>query len=413
MGLSESPGPLARFNSLESPRDVAPLVGLTWPQLTFLLYRRGPASYYKRWTIRKRGGGTREIQAPTSTLYRIQRILCDLLQDAYQPRPATHGFVRGRSVATNAKGHIGKRYVLNFDIEDFFPTIHFGRVRGLFLATPFKCPPDVATVLAQICCSRGALPIGAPTSPVIANMICLRLDKDLQMFAKQHGCWYSRYADDLTFSSDRNRFPTAVAEVVDDEVHLSESLVRILRENGFRPNPRKTRLQTWQDRQLVTGVVVNKLANVDRRYIRRVRAMLHSWQKYGLENAQSHVAKYDTKDRYPGAAPSFLNILRGRIAYLAMVRGSDDWLAARFADQFDNLVAKRDLHHGIDYNVERFIVAPPKARPQRRVLTIMFTDIVGSTTRLAMLGDRKGGELQEKHDQLIRKHVARHAGKEI
>ena len=348
---SEPQGAAALHSAL-SRRDVAPLVGVSWKTLAWLLYRRGTDRYYNTWLIKKKSGGTREIRAPKSTLYRVQSSLHEILQNSYQPRPAAHGFVRGRSVVTNARPHVNRRFVLTVDIADFFPSINFGRVRGLFLARPFECTPEVATILAQICCSDGSLPIGAPTSPVIANMICLRLDRELQNLARQRGCWYSRYADDLTFSTNRTAFPHALAQVDDSgNIVLGDELVRIIEANGFSHNTSKTRLQTRDDRQVVTGVIVNERLNVDRRYVRRIRAMIHAWDHYGLEAAQGHVAKWDSKDRFPGAAPTFLRILAGRISYLAMIRDPSDAIVRRFTAQYENLKAGRPLNDGIVHDL--------------------------------------------------------------
>jgi RNA-directed DNA polymerase len=331
---------LPLIQSMTSRRDVAERLGVSLQTLTWLLYRNGTEGYYRTWRISKKSGGVREIRAPRSTLYRIQSGLSQVLQDAYAPKPAAHGFVRGRSVVTNATAHVARRYVLNVDIKDFFPSINFGRVRGLFMSRPFELPGEVASLLAAICCSQGTLPIGAPTSPVVANMICLRLDSELQALARDNGCWYTRYADDLTFSTSRRSFPRALAGVDDESrTFVGDELRHRVESNGFALNPAKTRLQTRDTRQSVTGLVVNERMNVDRRFIRRVRAMLHAWDKYGLERAQAYLSHWDKRDRYPGASPRFEDILRGRIAYLAMVRGGSDPLALRFKAQYENLRA--------------------------------------------------------------------------
>jgi RNA-directed DNA polymerase len=336
---------LALIQSLSTKTDVADRLNVSLRTLTWVLYGTGTEGYYKSWLIAKKSGGVREIRAPRSTLYRMQASLNQILQDAYSPKPAAHGFVRGRSVVTNAGPHVGRRYVLNVDVEDFFPSINFGRVRGLFMARPFQCPPDVATLLAAICCSGGSLPIGSPTSPVVANMICVRLDSELQTLARRNGSWYSRYADDLTFSTNRSSFPRALARLDDDgRAVAGDELRHVVEANGFALNQAKTRLQTQHDRQSVTGLVVNERRNIDRRYIRRIRAMLHAWDRYGLESAQTYVSRWDRKDRHPEASPRFEDMLAGRIAYLAMVRGPSDPIAERFKAQYSNLMANRPMN---------------------------------------------------------------------
>ena len=406
---------VALLQSLSSRADVATQLGVTWQQLAWILFKHGKVGYYRTWTIKKkRGEGTREIRAPQPALWRVQKALLPVLQDAYKPRSAAHAYVPGRNVRTNAEDHVGSRYVLNVDLVDFFPSINFGRVRGLFLAEPFHCDEKVATLLAQICCSDGALPIGACTSPLISNMICRRLDRELQQLAHSLGCRYTRYADDITFSTKQNRFPGALAQVdPSGEIVLGPSLSEIIRLNGFSPNKTKTRLQRPWDRQLVAGVIVNERLNVDRRFIRNIRAMLHNWDTKKLPAVQAELAaKYDHKDRYPGAAPDFLRVLRGRIAYLAMIRDPSDVRARVFLDQYENLRAGRPINHGIDYLPEQ----PHRATEpleRRRVVTVMFTDLVDSTARSMELGDDEWHKRVEAHFGRAESQTRRHGGSPI
>ena len=150
--------------------DVASLLGVSVKKLRYLLFVRPEKSRYLSFTISKRRGGQRQIKAPKFELKIIQRRLADILQDQITVRIPAHGFVRGRSIVTNANLHIHHRVVFNIDLKDFFPTINFGRVRGLFMAEPFNATQEVATNLAQICCHEGTLPQGAPTSPFISNI---------------------------------------------------------------------------------------------------------------------------------------------------------------------------------------------------------------------------------------------------
>lgn len=406
---------VALLQTLSSRADVAAQLGVTWQQLAWILFKHGKVGYYRTWTIKKkRGEGTREIRSPQPALWKVQKALLPILQDAYKPRSPAHAYVPGRSVRTNAEDHVGSRHVLNVDLVDFFPSINFARVRGLFLAEPFHCDEKVATLLAQICCSEGTLPIGACTSPLVSNMICRRLDRELQQLAHSLGCRYTRYADDITFSTKQNRFPGALAHIDSNgEVVLGSSLSEIIRLNWFSPNKTKTRLQRPWDRQLVTGVIVNERLNVDRRFIRNIRAMLHNWDKKKLPAVQADLAtKYDHKDRYPGAAPDFLHVLRGRIAYLAMIRGRSDVRARAFLDQYENLRAGRALNHGIDYLPEQPHQATEPLE-RRRVVTVMFTDLVDSTARSLELGDDEWHRRVEAHFRRIESQTRRHGGSPI
>ncbi len=317
-----------RFFALQSRADVARLLDLTVKQLNFHLYVLSPDQKYKVFEVAKKSGGTRKISAPASPIKIIQRKLKQVLDAVYIPKPSTQGFVAGRSIVSNAQIHKKRRYVLNLDLEDFFPSIHFGRVRGMFMGNPFRLSVEVSTILAQICCHEGALPQGAPTSPTISNMMCARLDAKLQQLAKTHQCTYSRYADDITFSTNRSRFPTALALLSGiGQVEIGKELASTIQDNGFRINPQKTRLQVRQQRQAVTGLTVNKYANVRRQYIKQVRAILHAWNKYGLDSTALNYftnhsdAKYSNPHAY---RPPFPKIVFGKLQFIGMVKGKNN-----------------------------------------------------------------------------------------
>ena len=324
--LDKSPQELRdSFLGMRNRADVARFLDLDPKQLLFHLYVLPSGKRYKKFSIPKKTGGVRVISAPISPIKIIQRKLKQALEVLYVPKPATQGFVATRSIVTNAIKHRKRRYVLNLDLADFFPTIHFGRVRGIFMATPYSFNNEVATILAQICCHEGTLPQGAPTSPVVSNMICARLDAKLQQLAKAHQCTYSRYADDITFSTSRSTFPAALAHLVPSgQVELGSELQSMIEENGFKINEAKTRLQIRQRRQEVTGLVVNRYPNVRRRYVRQVRAILHAWSKYGLASTAENYLRKHAHPKYlaPGAyVPSFQKIVSGKIEFIGMVKG--------------------------------------------------------------------------------------------
>ena len=202
-GAPDEPG--ASFLSLNLRRDVAELLGVSTAQLNHQLYRIPASTKYQRFEIPKTNGGTRTILSPNPRLKHLQRRLSQVLYAVYKLKASVHGFALGRNVATNAKQHVHARYVLNLDLKDFFPSINFGRVRGLFMAGPYNLGTEAATVLAQLCCHENQLPQGAPTSPIVSNMICSRLDFELQRHAGKHHCRYTRYADDITFSKLRHK----------------------------------------------------------------------------------------------------------------------------------------------------------------------------------------------------------------
>lgn len=274
---------------------------------------------------------------PNSPLAALQRKLLQVLTAVYRPKACAHGFVRNRSILTNAKPHVRSTWILNIDLENFFGSINFGRVRGLFIARPYSLPAAVATVLAQICTHLNELPQGAPTSPIISNMIAARLDGALLAFAKRNRITYTRFADDLSFSSRHRSFPEAVAHRTSaTHVVLSTELESILTANGFSTNSTKTRLRNRSERQEVTGLRVTRFVNVSRTFVRRIRAMLHAWERFGYDAAErEYREKYCNKHRAPfRGRPSFRHALSGHLAFISMVRGAADPLVTRLRERY-------------------------------------------------------------------------------
>lgn len=221
------------FLSLTSVRELASVLDVPYSRVIWAIYKTPTAQRYDSFDIPKRMGGKHRILAPFPALKFIQRKLGQILQMVYEPKPSVHGLGSGRSVVSNARRHLKKRYVLNIDLEEFFPSINYGRVRGMFLAKPYNLDPSVATALAQICCFENQLPQGAPTSPVVSNMICAQLDTQLQRLAKEHKCTYTRYADDLSFSTTLSDFPESLAAKSDGTtVTVGERLKAIIEQNG-------------------------------------------------------------------------------------------------------------------------------------------------------------------------------------
>ena len=316
---------------VETAQDAARFLGVSLGKLTYALYRAPDEQRYRAFEIPKRTGGMRQIHAPIGVIRELQEKLAPLLQLQYVAHPGAHGFIKERSILTNAAEHVGQRFVLNIDLEDFFPSVNFGRVRGIFMAAPFKLGPAAAALFAQLCTHRNGLPQGAPTSPPLSNFASVQLDRALSRLARENGVRYSRYADDITFSCNHTVFPAAIAVSAQGEggvlgVRAGEALERATIASGFAINHKKVRLQKRDQRQSVTGLNVNSKANVSRRRIRRIRAMLHAWEKFGLEGAARehflcHRGALQLPDNYDRA---YRNALYGQLAFVKMVRGGDD-----------------------------------------------------------------------------------------
>ena len=273
--------------------DVARLLGFKPATLSYILYVKSAPSKYKKFDIPKRSGGTRHICAPLGDVKLLQRHVADLLQNCVEdinkankrsdddehPDRIAHGFKRKRSIITNALQHRKRRYVFNVDIKDFFGSINFGRVRGYFIADKyFQLQPKVATVLAQIACFENTLPQGSPCSPIIANLIGHIVDIHIVKLCERVGCTYTRYADDLTFSTNKSTFPDQIAIQIPGNDHSwlpGSELSHLIAKCGFALNPKKTRMQYRDSRQEVTGLIVNSKVNVRSEYRHTVRAMIH------------------------------------------------------------------------------------------------------------------------------------------
>ncbi len=318
---------------IETAQDLSQFLDVRLNRLIHALYRAPESTRYFHFEIPKRTGGMRLISAPRGLVRDLQARLLPVLQDVYEDHPSAHGFIKARSVVSNASVHVGRQWVLNVDLADFFPSVNFGRVRGLFMAPPFLMGPKAATILAQICTHRNGLPQGAPTSPVLSNLISCAMDKRLTRLARAHKCRYTRYADDITLSCDQAVFPPALASLdrsapMHERVVAGEELERAIMASGFAINHKKVRLQGRHRRQSVTGLGVNSHVNVERARVRKIRAMLHAWRKFGLDEAgREYFAKYGgTPDggqpEEPG--PVFRSVVYGQLAFVKMVRGAAD-----------------------------------------------------------------------------------------
>lgn len=334
-----SPSQLSQFKQLQAPSDVATFLGTTEARLNHFLYKRSPP--YRTFTIAKASGGVREIRAPEEPIRAWQREILKVTSAVFVPMKAVQGFAYGRSVVSNANFHVRRRLVLNCDLEDFFPTINFGRVRGVFMAKPFNFSSTVAAILAQICCARGALPQGGPMSPLLSNLVCRGMDHQFVALARATGCRYSRYADDITLSTNGEVFPVAIVKnAFAKPLELGDALVQLVEVNGFKINPKKTRLRHQRQRQDVTGLTVNEKVNVPREYVHSLRALLHDWKKSGEAAANERFLRTQL---VTGSAhdESLRNHLRGRLAFLKMVRGTEDIVYLRYATRFSELAEER------------------------------------------------------------------------
>lgn len=298
---------------------------------------------YRAFHIRKKGGGVREINAPCYQLGILLDMLNIVFKAIYSPGESAMGFTEGRSVVTNACMHIGHHYVFNIDLENFFPSIPQARVWARIQLPPFNFPRDVANVVAGLCChvngdgTANVLPQGAATSPLLTNAICDKLDRRMRGVAKRFGLHYSRYADDMTFSSMHNTYNGK--SIYNEGSVFRTEIKRIIEEQGFKMNDKKTRLQRDGERQEVTGLTVNQRANVTRKYVRDLRWMLHCWEKDGYGKAYALFYNYykRTKGYIKKGEPVMENVIDGKLNYMRMVKGAKDSTYLKLLARFNNL----------------------------------------------------------------------------
>ena len=316
------------LNSIKNTTDLnnfAKILGYKPKSLSYILYALPPNEKYRTFTIPKKSGGTRIIQAPTIKLARLQVKLAEKLYECVtdiQSKQknfwaASYGFQKGKTIVSNASAHRHRRFVFNVDIENFFGSINFGRVRGFFIHdNSFKLEPAVATIIAQIACHNNVLPQGSPCSPIISNLIGNILDRRLIVLARKARCTYTRYADDLTFSTNKMNFPSEIAITQTDGVWgVGDELRHEIENTGFKLNASKTRMSLKSSRQTVTGLVVNIKPNINQDYYRRARAMCNTLFKTG-----QYFCKIDNKP----VMTSNLNPLEGTLSHIYFVKTRKD-----------------------------------------------------------------------------------------
>lgn len=294
---------------------------------------------YQEFSILKKRYGLRKIQAPEQDLRTLQSSLNFYLQGlyrTYKPK-AAHGFIRNFStynmvynIVSNAAVHSGSRFVMNMDLSNFFQNISAKQVKTTLVNKPFALNEDIATLITLLCTYQKKLPVGSPSSPVLANMVCYYMDLALEKYCSERWIKYTRYADDLSFSCE--------SYFTKEDI---EDIKTIIRDFGFFIHPKKFRLQSSKSRQTVTGLVVNEKVNLPRKTIRKLRAILHSCRTEGcLEAANRHYNKgvineYDLK--------VFFAKLQGQIAFVAQVRGKEDALFLRFDQELKQIIKAEGL----------------------------------------------------------------------
>lgn len=326
-----------KLPQLSAPADVAKWLNISVPRLRWLAFHSEAATrtHYFTFSVPKKSGGMRTISAPHRDLAATQRLVFQEILAAVPTHDSAHGFVQGRSTVTNALQHVGAEVLINVDLKEFFPTINFHRVAGLFRS--FGYSAAVATILGLLCTeskrqtvrfagktlhvahAAPSLPQGACTSPAISNLVSRNLDKRFAGFAAKLGWSYTRYADDLSFSVRHMD-----GQVPDKLVgYLLAKIRHVCEEEGFVINPKKTRVLRNHTQQSVTGIVVNDRPGINRKLVRRIRSILHHAKTEGLEsqNREQH--------------SNFRGWITGMISYIEMVNPAQ---AKKLRDSYLSLI---------------------------------------------------------------------------
>ena len=332
-----------KLKQLDNKDDFARLLGFkNSSYINYILYNIGTDNLYRVFSIPKKNGEVRLIHAPKPELKLLQKKLANVLWDCfvddlsskskeknYKIPMLSHAFEKNKSIITNALAHRNKKYILNVDLKDYFESFNFGRVRGFFIKDKdFQVTPEVATVIAQIACYQGKLPQGAPSSPIITNLITRILDYRIVKIAKKYRFTYTRYADDLTFSTNRNLRSNKLKATKELDKFLEE-LEKLIVSSGFEINSKKTRLSDDMQRQEVTGLIVNKKLNVKREYIKNTRAMafkLYKDEEFEIDGKQGTIEQ-----------------LTGRFAFIFQINQYNNYLLYKKSLVENSLNSQKNL----------------------------------------------------------------------
>ena len=278
---------------LQSAKDVATAMNITLSELRFLTFSRknSKVSHYKRFKVAKKSGGFRLISAPMPRLKKAQLYILEQILNKVTTHPKAHGCVIGKSILSNAEPHVNKAVVINQDLKNFFPSITYNRIKGVFKSLGYS--EQVAVIFALLCSEpkildisllgenyfsqvgNRFLPQGSPCSPAITNVLCKNMDYRLDGIANKYGFNYSRYVDDITFSGNNEQFKSITA--------ILKYSRKIVEDENFVLHPDKLRIMKRHQRQEVTGVVVNEKPNVNKKSLKRFRALLYQIEKDGIQ----------------------------------------------------------------------------------------------------------------------------------
>ncbi len=328
---------------MQSKQDILDSLNISKKQLNIFLY--GKYNYYD-FEIQKKNGHIREISAPNKFLKYIQQKIVSLIE--YKMNSSVHGYVESRSIVTNAINHVNKRFILNLDLKDFFPSITYARVKGLFVSY-FKYGEEAAGIIANLITHNGFLPQGAPSSPIISNIICYKIDTKLQKYCDNRGGYYTRYADDITISWDHNYLSQHFIEDYKKNI-VNSHIVDIIEKEDFKINEEKTRLSRHSAHKEVTGIIVNEKLNANKHYYFRLRGKVYAWEHFGIVSAAKRHCEINKKTYVQGTSEEqFRKKTIGELHFYKMIVGFHSNRYVKLATRINTLMEKHIFYVEHDF----------------------------------------------------------------
>lgn len=273
---------------------------------------------YNAMALKKRNGKVRHIYSPNDILKNCQKNILNRIIDKMPVSDYASAYIKGKTLRDNAVPHIGKKYLLKLDITDFFGSICFEQAYGAVFNTRYF-PKQIGVILTKLCFRKNLLPQGAPTSPAVSNIVMRNFDDNMGSWCKNHGITYTRYCDDMTFSSDKPLYM------------VYQKAKAMLEEMGFELNENKTHFVKDSNRQTVTGLTVNEKLTVSKDYKRELRQAVHYVLKFG---AAEDIIRGGRKEFLSDGIPDterYCNHLLGKIRYVLQIEPNNLWFQNAFA----------------------------------------------------------------------------------
>lgn len=340
------------FSKIYNMKNLSDYLGISYEELKKVLFS---SSNYVTYEIPKKHGGVRKISSPKKILKSIQYKLKSDFETKYHANNCVNGFVKAKSIYTNALSHEGKKYLLNIDLSDFFPTINFNRVRSLLKHEPFNANSEISRMLANLL-TNGGLPQGAPTSPIISNMICRRMDSRLSKYCKKYNAIYTRYADDISISWNEVTYGKYYYDEVTKKPN--DLILKIIEEEGFVVNDKKTFYSSRNGHKEVTGIIVNEYVNTPKDYFYRLRSIINDAIKNTFEVAYKHHCEKKGIEYKEENTKYFIQQVMGMMSYYKMIVNNEEFSRGRYinvAEKFNKLLGYNFCK--INYNIEQLKVS--------------------------------------------------------